>query len=139
MEVAAYCDRVLYHPNTDDMGVATDLYFPIPQMDQHHILSTFYDGTMLCDLIHKIDPDYVDKRVINYPYPFEPYPLSDKLVIENASLMLSAAKAIGVEMTSYDVEDWMDPSKHTTMLIELVEGLAGKLLTKRFNPIERPE
>eukprot|EP00486_Rosalina_sp_Unknown_P012863 CAMPEP_0201578218 /NCGR_PEP_ID=MMETSP0190_2-20130828/24999_1 /ASSEMBLY_ACC=CAM_ASM_000263 /TAXON_ID=37353 /ORGANISM="Rosalina sp." /LENGTH=1479 /DNA_ID=CAMNT_0048011165 /DNA_START=92 /DNA_END=4531 /DNA_ORIENTATION=+ len=139
LEVSAYCDRVLYHPNTDDMGVATDLYFPIPAQDQHHILSVFYDGTMLCDLINRIDPDYVDKRVINYPDPFEPYPLTDKAVIENASLMLSAAKAIGVEMTSYDVEDWMDPSKHTGMLIELTDGLADKLLTKRFNPQERPE
>ena len=138
-EIAAYCDRVLYHPNTDDMGVATDLYFPIPEQDEHHIMSTFYDGTMLCDLINRIDPDYVDKRVINYPDPFDPYPLSDKAVLENTSLLLSAARSIGVEMTTYDPEDWMDPSKHTSMLIELVNGLAEKLLTKRFNPQTRPE
>jgi len=137
--VGAYCDRVLYKPNADDMGVATDLYFPIPEPDTHHILSTFYDGTMLCGLLHKIDPDYVDKRVINYPDPFDPVPLSDRKVLENVSLLLSAARAIGVEMTSYDVEDWMGKDLHTQMLLELVDGLSGLLLTRRLCVAKQPE
>ena len=112
-EIAAYCDRVLYRPNTEKMLAATDLYFPIPEMDDHHILSTLYDGCMLLDLLAVMDPDYVDLRTINFPDPFDPNPLSDKLVIENVALLLSASRSIGVEMTSYDVDDWMDPAKHT--------------------------
>jgi len=138
-EIAVYCDRVLYHPHTEEMGVATDLYFPIPASDDHHILSVFYDGTMLCDLVNRINPDYVDRRVINYPDAFDPYPLSDKQVLENASLLLSAARSIGVEMSSYDPENWMDASKHTAMLIELMNGLHAKLLTAKFNLKEHPE
>lgn len=138
-ELAAYCDRVLYRPNTDKMLAATDLYFPIPEQDDHHILSTFYDGCMLLDLIAVMDPDFVDLRTINFPDPFDPNPLSDKLVIENVSLLLSASRSIGVEMTSYDVEDWMDPIKHSAMLIELVNGLTKLYLSKRLSVTRHPE
>ena len=92
--VAAFCEELQGDAESD----AQSAYFPLPARDDHHILATLFDGVALCEAVHALDADFMDVRVIERATDGAPLPL--ELAAKNASLLLSAAKAMGVALSS---------------------------------------
>lgn len=136
-DMSQYMTCVLYTESEQD--VITPMYIPPPEEDIHHILSTFFDGVMFCDIINNVMHHFIDDRCVKYPNAFNPYPICNKDIYSNISLVLSCAKSMGIELSSHDPKEWFDPKKTPQMMIELCNGLANKLLTNQLDTNSHPE
>ena len=126
-------ERILSQ-NTEDPIVP--LYAPLPKKDNHHILSTFYDGFGLCQLMNSIKPGYIDMRAVNKPDPIDPKPLTDKEVEENINLVLSSARGLGINLSKglSSKKDWLNPNKNAAMLTDLINKLHDQKINEMVNP-----
>ena len=141
-EAVMYMDRMLYidgdEKDDDDNDVITTLYFPIPEVfkdnqpNKHNIIATLYDGVALCKLINKIKPDFIDERVVHSPNAFNPFPISDAQVRDNMQLVISCAQSMGIQLKSYDLDEWLDHTNWAQYVIDLINALSTTYLNKRI-------
>lgn len=140
-EAAQYLDRMLYidgDEKDDDNDIVTTLYFPIPEIfkdnhpNQHNIIASLYDGVALCKLINKIKPDYIDERCLEMPNAFNPFPINDGQVRDNMQLVISCAQSLGIQLKSYELDEWMDPQNWAQHIIDLINALAKLHLDRRI-------
>lgn len=141
-EVAVYLNRVLEREGNE----ARELYIPfrlneIEQLDNHHVLSTLYDGAMVSHFIDMCAPDFLDIRVVHPPEIVgeEPYPLDDEKVEDNVQLALSSCKPLGIRLPSYNPKDWRDPHRHVPILLALLQSLVERYLGTYVNLTDTPE
>jgi len=145
--VTSYCHFILCAPHSDGntVGAANNrnvvgLYFPIPDDNTHppthHIISALHDAVMLCEMISRIAPDAISQSAVNHPEPADPHPLTNQSILLNVSLLFSAAKSMGIDIGKHEIADWLDPSIHTAMLCQIVNGIAEYALYRQL-PMEQ--
>ena len=137
-EIGSYLDTVLGDVKDDD--AITPLYIPIPEKDNHHVLSVLYDGVMICELINKVEPNFIDLRSVNRPDAINPMPLSKKEIAENMQLVMSSLKSLGIELNEYTVDAWFDNELVAPKMIDIINQLADRNIKANvMNPSKHPE
>eukprot|EP01083_Nonionella_stella_P072099 194180_1 len=143
-EGVMYLWRLLYYGGDDDEkadgfnDVITSLYFPVPEIfrdneaNKHNMIATLYDGVVFCKFINKVRDGYMDMRVVEEPNAFNPFPISDEAVLCNMQLVISCAQSLGIQLTSYDISEWIDPNHWVQYAIDLMNALSTMYLNRRF-------
>jgi len=140
MQDAVYLNRELSADDEKTSGDHTALYMPIDPVNKHRVVGTLYDAGELCDLLAAVNPDMIDVRCVHRPANVEePYPLTDKEVWENATLLLSSCKAMALQLPSYQPHSWVDTKQHAPLLIAVLDQLCKERLKNYVNIEKHPE
>lgn len=103
---------------------------PIPTNDMS-LFKAVNDGLVLCKLINDAVPDTIDERVLNKKNlnPFK--------IIENQTLAINSAKAIGCNVVNIGVQDLVDGKTH--LVLGLIWQIVKIGLFSRINLVNHPE
>lgn len=100
------------------------------------LMEKVQDGVLLACFVNKIEKDTIDVRALNYD---ETGGLKTFSILENQNMNISAAKAIGVQVTNISAEDLMEAPDHPTLVLGLLWQMVRMQLMGNINLLERPE
>jgi len=140
---AVYLNRELGADDEKSQGDHTALYIPMEPINKHRVIGTLFDAAELCDFVAAVNPSMLDTRCVHRPSSLEePYPLPDRAVWENASLLLSSCKAMALQLPTYDPAAWVDAElrgEHAPLLIAVLDQLCKERLKNFVNIEKHPE
>eukprot|EP01084_Bolivina_argentea_P181239 313040_1 len=139
MKDAVYLNRELPDEKSD-FSDYTNLYIPIDPINKHRVFGTLYDAAECCDFLAKVNPDMIDSRVVHRPSSLEePYPLTERQVLENVNLLLASCKAMALILPSYQAHTWLNRKLHAPLLVAVLHNLCKERLKNYVNMEKHPE
>ena len=115
-EIGSYLDIALGDVKDDDA---------IPGKDNRHVLSVLYDVVMICELINKLEPNFIDLRSVNRRDEINPMPSSEKEIAENMQSIMSGLKSL-LELNKYTVMHGLTLNELHYIIIDITNQLADR-------------
>jgi len=97
------------------------------------LFTAVHDGLVLCKLINDAVPETIDERVLNKKN------LNTYRIIENQTLCINSAKAIGCNVVNIGHQDLMDGQGHTHLVLGLIWQIVKIGLFSKINLVNHPE